>query len=128
MQLTAKRLLVEDVYGVRPPYGVLVLADGVQQRVVNSRDLEQRVLAAIAQMREAWRSICNRAHAGSVRSAARAGSTRRVGADVPRSAQHALALAERKHPSIDAINARPKTTSGHARRVPTTRQESPASD
>ena len=51
MQLAAQCLLVEDVYGVRPPYGLLVLADGVQERVTYSQDLEQRLLATIAQMR-----------------------------------------------------------------------------
>ena len=52
MQLAAQCLLVQELYGVRPPYGVLVLPEGVQERVVYSRDLEQRVLSTIAQMRE----------------------------------------------------------------------------
>ena len=52
MQVAAQCLLVHEVYGVRPPYGLLVLAGGVQERVAYSRDLEQRVLATIVEMRE----------------------------------------------------------------------------
>ena len=52
MQLVVQCLLVEDVYGVCPQYGVLVLAEGVQERVVYCLDLEQRVLATIAQLQE----------------------------------------------------------------------------
>jgi hypothetical protein len=36
MQLAAQCVLVTDVCGVRPPYGLLVLADGVHQRLVSS--------------------------------------------------------------------------------------------
>lgn len=33
MQIAAECLLVQEVYGVRPPYGILVFARGVQERV-----------------------------------------------------------------------------------------------
>jgi len=51
MQLAAQCMLVADVYGVRPPYGVLVLANGVQRQVPFTRDLEKRVLETMANMR-----------------------------------------------------------------------------
>ncbi len=51
MQLAAQCLLVTEVYGVRPPYGLLVLANGVQQRVPFTRALEKRVLETMARMR-----------------------------------------------------------------------------
>jgi CRISPR-associated protein Cas4 len=50
MQLAAQCMLVTDVYGVRPPYGLLVLANGVQQQVPFTRDLEKRVLETMARM------------------------------------------------------------------------------
>jgi CRISPR-associated protein Cas4 len=51
MQLAAQCLLVTDVYGVRPPYGLLVPANGVQQQVPFTRALEKRVLETMARMR-----------------------------------------------------------------------------
>jgi CRISPR-associated protein Cas4 len=51
MKLAAQCVLVTDVYGVRPPYGLLVLANGVQQQVPFTRDLEKRVLETMADMR-----------------------------------------------------------------------------
>ena len=51
MQLAAQCMLVTDVYGVRPPYGLLVLANGVQQQVPFTRGLEKRVLETMARMR-----------------------------------------------------------------------------
>ena len=51
MQLAAQCMLVTDVYGVRPPYGLLVLANGVQQQVPFTRALEKRVLETMARMR-----------------------------------------------------------------------------
>ena len=53
MQVAAQCLLVSDVYGVRPPYGVLVLADGERHQVPFTRELEQRLLATLEQM-HAW--------------------------------------------------------------------------
>jgi CRISPR-associated exonuclease Cas4 len=52
MQVAAQCLLVEDVYGVRPPYGVLVLAGGVQERVPFTPSVERRLLGIIASMRQ----------------------------------------------------------------------------
>ena len=51
MQVAAQCMLVADVYGVRPPYGLLVLANGVQQQVPFTRFLEKRVLETMARMR-----------------------------------------------------------------------------
>ncbi len=53
MQLAAECLLVQEVYGIRPPYGVLVLAGGVQKRVQFTFDLEQRLIQTMKEMREA---------------------------------------------------------------------------
>ncbi len=52
MQLATQCILVEEVYGRRPPYGVLVLAGGVQERVPFTPALEQRVLETVVEMRE----------------------------------------------------------------------------
>jgi CRISPR-associated exonuclease Cas4 len=51
LQVAAQCLLVQDVYGVRPPYGLVVLAGGTRQRVEFSPALEQRLLDTMAQMR-----------------------------------------------------------------------------
>ena len=52
MQVAAQCMLVQEVYGVRPPYGLLVLAGGVQERVHFTPALERRLLEAMAAMRE----------------------------------------------------------------------------
>ena len=52
MQIAAQCLLVQEVYGVRPPYGLLVLAGGVQQEVPFTAQLEARLLDTMARMRE----------------------------------------------------------------------------
>ena len=52
MQIAAQCLLVEEVYGVRPPYGLLVLSGGVQQEVPFTAQLEARLLDTMARMRE----------------------------------------------------------------------------
>ena len=51
LQLAAQCLLVHDVYGVRPPYGLLVLNDGKQERVEFTPALERRLLDTLEQMR-----------------------------------------------------------------------------
>lgn len=51
LQVGALCLLVQDVYGVRPPYGVVVLADGSQERVTFSVELERGVVRTMAEMR-----------------------------------------------------------------------------
>ncbi len=51
LQVGALCLLVQDVYGARPPYGVIVLADGSQQRVTFSEELERGVVRTMAEMR-----------------------------------------------------------------------------
>lgn len=56
LQVGALCLLIEEVYGVRPPYGVVVLADGIQERVPFTKDLEQRVLRAMGAMRQILRT------------------------------------------------------------------------
>ena len=51
LQVGALCLLVQDVYGVRPPYGVVALADGSQERVTFSEELERGVVRTVAEMR-----------------------------------------------------------------------------
>jgi CRISPR-associated protein Cas4 len=51
LQMGALCLLVHDVYGVRPPYGVVVLADGSQARVTFSKELERGVVRTMGEMR-----------------------------------------------------------------------------
>jgi CRISPR-associated exonuclease Cas4 len=51
LQVGALCLLVQDVYGVRPPYGVVVLAGGSQERVAFTEELERGVLRTMAEMR-----------------------------------------------------------------------------
>jgi CRISPR-associated exonuclease Cas4 len=52
LQLAAQCLLVQEVYGVRPPYGVVVLAGGERQRVEFSPSLERKLLETVAEMRD----------------------------------------------------------------------------
>jgi CRISPR-associated exonuclease Cas4 len=51
VQVAAQCLLVQEVYGIRPPYGIVVLAGGVRHQVDFSAALEQRLLEAMNQMR-----------------------------------------------------------------------------
>ena len=51
LQVGALCALVHDVYGVRPPYGVVVLAGGAQERITFSEELERGVLRTMAAMR-----------------------------------------------------------------------------
>lgn len=50
LQVAAECLLVSEVYGVRPPYELLVLANGRQHRVPFTRELEERLLQTLARM------------------------------------------------------------------------------
>jgi hypothetical protein len=50
LQVAAECMLVSEVYGVRPPYGLLVLANRRQHRVPFTRQLEQRLLQTLARM------------------------------------------------------------------------------
>jgi CRISPR-associated exonuclease Cas4 len=52
LQIAAQCLLVQEVYRVRPPYGLLVLAGGVQQQVPFTAQLETRLLDTMARMRQ----------------------------------------------------------------------------
>jgi CRISPR-associated exonuclease Cas4 len=51
LQVAAQCVLVEEVYGVRPPHGVVVLAGGVRERVTFSPELERGVLRVMEDMR-----------------------------------------------------------------------------
>ncbi len=51
LQVGALCLLVQDIHGVRPPYGIVVLADGSQERVTFSQELERGVVRTMAEMR-----------------------------------------------------------------------------
>lgn len=51
MQVAAQCMLVHEAYGVRPPFGVVVLAGGRSQRVAFTPELERRVLETMRSMR-----------------------------------------------------------------------------
>jgi len=51
LQAAAQCLLVEEEYGVRPAYALVVLADGVQQQVQYTRGLERQLIETMAEMR-----------------------------------------------------------------------------
>lgn len=51
LQVAAQCLLVDDVYGVRPTHGLVVVAGGVPERVDFTPALERQVLATMADMR-----------------------------------------------------------------------------
>jgi CRISPR-associated exonuclease Cas4 len=55
LQVAAQCLLVQEVYGVRPSHGLLVLAGGKQERVEFTPALERRLLNTMAQMRSLLR-------------------------------------------------------------------------
>ena len=56
LQVAAQCLLVQEVYGIRPPYGIVVLAGGIRHQVDFSTALEQRLLETMDQMRAMLRS------------------------------------------------------------------------
>jgi CRISPR-associated exonuclease Cas4 len=51
LQVGAQCLLVAETYGVRPPFGVVVLGDGKDVRVPFDGGLERAVLDAMSEMR-----------------------------------------------------------------------------
>src|SRR4051795_3847761 len=57
LQLGAYFLLIEEEYGERPPFGVVVLGDGSRVEVENSEELRSEVLAIAAKIRERRRAI-----------------------------------------------------------------------
>jgi CRISPR-associated exonuclease Cas4 len=56
LQVVAQCLLVEEVYGVRPTHGLVVLAGGIQERVEFTSALEERLLDTMAEMRSFLRA------------------------------------------------------------------------
>ena len=50
-------LLIEETYGVRPPYGFVVARDGKRERVKNTEELREKVLRIAAEIREARRRV-----------------------------------------------------------------------
>ena len=52
VQLGVYFILIEDHYGVRPAHGFIVLQGGRRERVENTRELRERVLAVAAEIRE----------------------------------------------------------------------------
>src|SRR5919202_1859958 len=53
LQVAAQCALVEEATGIRPPHGLLVLANGVQDRVAFDAALEENLQATRAAMRNA---------------------------------------------------------------------------
>jgi CRISPR-associated exonuclease Cas4 len=51
LQVAAQCLLVQEVYGIRPPYGIVVLAGGYRHKVEFSPSLELRLLDTMTRMR-----------------------------------------------------------------------------
>ncbi len=52
LQVAAQCLLIQEIYGIRPVYGVVVLAGGVEERVAFTPAVEQRLLRTMEQMRQ----------------------------------------------------------------------------
>jgi CRISPR-associated exonuclease Cas4 len=52
LQVAAQCALIEEVYGRRPPYGVVVLRDGVRAQVRYTAELEARLLETLDEMRD----------------------------------------------------------------------------
>ena len=57
LQLATYFLLIEEKYGERPPFGVVVLGDGSRVEVKNTEELRGRVLAIAERIRERRRAI-----------------------------------------------------------------------
>ena len=57
LQLATYFLLIEEEYGERPPFGVIVLGDGSRVEVENTEDLQVEVLAIAEKIRERRRLI-----------------------------------------------------------------------
>ena len=57
LQLGTYFLLIEEEYGVRPPFGVVVLGDGSRVEVKNTEELRSKVLAIAEKIREHRRNI-----------------------------------------------------------------------
>jgi CRISPR-associated exonuclease Cas4 len=57
LQLGAYFLLIEEEYGERPPFGVVVLGDGSRVKVKNTESLRSEVLAIAESIRERRRVI-----------------------------------------------------------------------
>src|SRR3954452_17432693 len=56
-QLGTYFILIEEHYGVRPPYGVIVTGDGSRKQIANSEKLRGRVLGIARQVRAARRQV-----------------------------------------------------------------------
>jgi len=57
IQLGTYFILIEETYGEAPPYGVVVLGDGLRVKVENSDRLRSEVLAIAERIRERRRAI-----------------------------------------------------------------------
>jgi CRISPR-associated exonuclease Cas4 len=79
LQVAAQCLLVEEVYGVRPTHGLVVLAGGMQERVEFTSALEQRLLDTMAEMRSFCARMLSQDRGGWPTSVAHADSARHAG-------------------------------------------------
>src|SRR3954454_24916482 len=57
LQLGTYFLLIEEEYGERPPFGVVVLGDGSRVEVKNTEELRSKVLSIAEQIRAARRAL-----------------------------------------------------------------------
>ena len=56
-QIGVYLLLIEEQYGIRPPYGVLVLGDGRRVKIPNTAALRAGVLAIAERIRQHWQRL-----------------------------------------------------------------------
>jgi CRISPR-associated exonuclease Cas4 len=56
-QLGTYFILIEEHYGVRPAFGVIVTGDGRRKRIANTEELRAWVLEVARQVREAWPQV-----------------------------------------------------------------------
>ena len=96
LQVGAYCLLIEEEFGVRPPHGVVVLAEGKRVEVENSDELRAEVLSVAEKIREHRRNI-ERGNSGAGRrrrSAERAASEKtalKLAAENVRTLMHGVA-------------------------------------
>lgn len=62
IQLGVYLLLVEEVYGRRPPYGTLILGDNSRHKIRNTRWLRRRVLRLAEKLRRQRAQLSRPAH------------------------------------------------------------------
>ena len=57
LQMGVYLLLIEEHFGVRPPYAVIVLEDGRRVKIANSKELRNAVLVITGRIREGRKKL-----------------------------------------------------------------------